>query len=387
MQPTMNPLSSISTGLVLAAMIFLVGCHDPVVNKIPPSNIKTDEDILLFPTYGRFDNDDKTWRFQVHGKVYEPENSSTKREAFITLLSAATNLDDDVDDASFIDDRVRPFLVDNERDKSITIQVAGESFPAGTSESNGHFSNALSSKNLGSGADSAKTKSDVSNTSANQSLKVTAVLPDGDQRSFSGRLHLIPSRGVSVISDIDDTIKHSQVTNKQELIKNTFIRPFQSVDGMSEVYSGLAKSNVAFHYVSGSPWQLYQPIATFLSESGFPEGTFHLKHFRLKDSSAIELLSSQEKTKLAAITPLLHDFPDRRFILIGDSGEQDPEIYGQIARDFPEQIIGIFIRNVTEADREDTRFLEAFKDVNEDSWVLFNQASSITDRITALASP
>ncbi|MGB7326045.1 MAG: App1 family protein [Rubripirellula sp.] len=65
-----------------------------------------------------------------------------------------------------------------------------------------------------------------------------------------------------------------------------------------------------------------------MSEAGFPEGTFHLKQFRLKDSSVLDLLSSQQETKRSAIVPILEAFPQRQFILIGDSGEQDPEIYG-----------------------------------------------------------
>ncbi len=72
-----------------------------------------------------------------------------------------------------------------------------------------------------------------------------------------------------------------------------------------------------------------------MTDTGFPNGTFHLKQFRLTDSSALDLLSSQQETKFAAIKPLLDAFPQRVFILIGDSGEQDPEIYGRIGANTP----------------------------------------------------
>jgi phosphatidate phosphatase APP1 len=57
-------------------------------------------------------------------------------------------------------------------------------------------------------------------------LPMEVVLPSRDERRFTGEVHLLGATGVSVISDIDDTIKVSVVTNKQELLKNTFTRPF-----------------------------------------------------------------------------------------------------------------------------------------------------------------
>ena len=360
---------------IVALAINSLGYCDRASVKLPPTNLKPDEDILFFPTYGHFDPEVDVWRFDVHGKVFEPENSSAKRAAFIALLRAATNANRDLKDAVFLDDRVRPFLVDNERGKSVTIEVAGEQFLAGISQPNGHFSKTLT----------LSPDSPASAVRKNQILEIQAILCDDDPREFTGRVHLIAPTGVSVISDIDDTIKLSQVTDKSELMKNTFLRPFRAVEGMPELYKRLADLEVAFHYVSGSPWQLYQPIESFMTESGFTQGTLDLKYFRLKDRSVVDLLSSQTATKLAAITPLLGAFPERQFILIGDSGEQDPEIYGQIARAFPDQVMGIFIRNVTSQVSADERFSKAFQDVPGDRWALFDDASEVSDQIFSAA--
>ena len=343
--------------------------------KLPPSNLKSDEEILFFPTYGRFDPAGSVWRFDVHGKVFEPENSSFKRAALIAMLRASVDASVGLEDAAFLDDRVRPFLVDNDRGKSVAVEIAGEQFLAGTSEPNGHFSKALD----------LQPDSPVADMPKNQVLEIKAVLRDGDAREFTGRVHLIAPQGVSVISDIDDTIKLSQVTDKSELMKNTFLRAFRPVEGMPQLYATLADSEVAFHYVSGSPWQLYQPIEAFMSESGFPAGTLDLKYFRLKDSSVFDLLRSQNEIKLAAIKPMLDAFPQRRFLLIGDSGEQDPEIYGQIAREHSDQIIGIFIRNVTGEGSTDQRFSDAFHDVPDDRWALFDDVPEISDQIISRA--
>ncbi len=350
-------------------------CCDSVCAQQQPSNLKTDETILFFPTFGRFEQPANVWRLNVHGKVYEPEFSSTKRDALIAILQRSANVSFSIGNEAPLNDRLRPFLVDNERGKSVTITVAGKKFAAGISAANGHFSKTL------------VLRADVLGPiKGNHRVEVIeAVLPRGDSRKLTGQVHLIAPQGISVISDIDDTIKHSQVTDKSELIQNTFLRPFRHVDGMPALYTRLSKMNVCFHYVSGSPWQLYKPLRSFIVNAGFPTGTFHLKQFRLKDSRALELFASQEGTKLAAITPLLKSFPDRRFILIGDSGEQDPEIYGRIAREYPDQVIGIYIRNVTKEKRGDARFITAFEDVPSDRCVLFDDVSAISDRLLHVA--
>ena len=166
---------------------------------------------------------------------------------------------------------------------------------------------------------------------------------------------MVPPQGLSIISDIDDTIKHSQVGDRQAVLANTFLREFQPVPGMPELYREWAQQGIVFHYVSGSPWQLYLPLAEFFSAQQLPVGSVDLKYFRLKDPSALGLLQSQEDTKMRAIEPILQAFPQRRFVLIGDSGEQDPEIYTRIARTHRQQIVAIFIRNVTQEQADNAR--------------------------------
>lgn len=363
------------SAILIASAIAIVGCHGPTPKSPPPSNLSHDEEILFFPTYGHLDEKAGVWRFDIHGKVFEPEDSSTKRAAFIAILRSAVDTGLEVENNPFLDERIKAFLVDNERRKTATVNVAGEQLAAGTSAANGHFRESLA----------ISVNSVEANETRNAILETKAVLRDGDARDFVGRVHLIAPHGVSVISDIDDTIKISQVTDKSELLKNTFLRDFQAVEGMPMLYADLAGMDVAFHYVSGSPWQLYQPIDNFLSKAGYPKGTYHLKNFRMKDSSILNLVSSQEETKLAAITPLLRTFPERKFILIGDSGEQDPEIYGRIAREHIDQVAGVFIRNVTEADKKDQRFSDAFQGVPDDRWFLFDQVSQISEQINKFA--
>lgn len=329
------------------------------------SDIKSDEAIVFYPTFGSLDRDNNVWRFEVQGKVFEPEDGSLKRALFLSWLRGA--LDKRGITEPIREDRVRPFLVDNEGGKSVTIQMAGTLFAAGESDSSGRFASNLSLPLSRAGAP----------RDQGSAVAYRAVLREGDPRLFRGRVHLIPPDGVSVISDIDDTIKDSNVLDKSELLRSTFMREFKAVTGMSELYDDMSRSGVAFHYVSGSPWQLYEPLQEFLLDAGFPQGTMHLKYFRIKDSSALDLIRSQTATKMAAIEPILAAYPDRKFLLFGDSSEQDPEIYGNLARQHPDQIVGIYIRNVTQSNRDDPRFNVAFDEVPSDKWELFEDVSEV----------
>jgi phosphatidate phosphatase APP1 len=198
---------------------------------------------------------------------------------------------------------------------------------------------------------------------------------------FSGRIQLIGRKGISVVSDIDDTIKDSNVLDHRELIANTFGREFRSVPGMVNLYQVWAsKSDVVFHYVSGSPWQLYPSLSGFIQSEGFPPGTFHLRQFRLKDKSAVEFLENRTLNfKLGAIDRLMRIFPERRFILVGDSAEKDPEVYAQIAKRFPGQVEAILIRNVTEETRDSVRFEELFGDLQNIDLRIFRSTSELAD--------
>jgi phosphatidate phosphatase APP1 len=170
-----------------------------------------------------------------------------------------------------------------------------------------------------------------------------------------GKTKLIPPRGLSVVSDIDDTIKVTEVPAAKEIVlKNTFCRNFVALSDMSERYRSLG--DASFHYVSGGPWQLYEPLSRFLAEAGFPVGTFHLnyfpKNFLADDTRSLlidSICGSLGRTydhKVEQITRLMERFPEREFILVGDSGELDIEVYRRIRQLFGTRVREIWIRDV-----------------------------------------
>jgi phosphatidate phosphatase APP1 len=158
---------------------------------------------------------------------------------------------------------------------------------------------------------------------------------------------IISDNGVSVISDIDDTIKKSSISmGAREIFRNTFIRDLKdlTVAGVKEWYGELHRMGVRFHYCSNSPWQLFPVIATFFGLAGLPPGSLHLKQYSGMLQGIFEPVAERKKGTLEKI---LRDFPRRRFILVGDSGEADLEVYTELALAHPRRILAIFIRDVT----------------------------------------
>ena len=362
------------------------------------THLKPDEQIVFYPTVAqRVPGETNLWRAQIRGCVFEIE----KRRLLVATLEEALELKTEELTATqsvVFAERARLFLVDHERGKKIFVRCGTNEFFVGKSGADGQF-----------GAEVLLRKTDLNRTGPEAGAPFTALLRPGDPRIFSGHIYLLEAEGVSVISDIDDTIKITEVRDKQATLRNTFLREFQAVPGMAEFYQRLARnpltpslspsdgervaegrvrgrsenlnphaSQVAFHYISASPWQLYEPLAALVASNAFPAGTFELKEFRWKNRTFFSLFASPEKYKPGVIEPLLKQFPKRKFILIGDSGERDPEIYGALARKFPEQITQIYIRDVTDETAASERYQKAFQAIPRTKWQIFRAPTELT---------
>jgi phosphatidate phosphatase APP1 len=175
----------------------------------------------------------------------------------------------------------------------------------------------------------------------------------GSPVSALGRV-LVPPATASfgVISDIDDTVVWSNVASKLRMmwtvaLHNARMRmPFPGVVGFYRALqqgSSGREQNPLF-YVSSSPWNLYEPLLEFFQLHQMPLGPLFLRDF---GDHLLFGAHHHHHHKLGQIASLLDLYPQLPFILIGDSGEQDPEIYCQIVRTFPTRIRVIYIRNVT----------------------------------------
>ncbi|EAZ80595.1 ABC transporter ATPase component [Algoriphagus machipongonensis] len=155
-----------------------------------------------------------------------------------------------------------------------------------------------------------------------------------------------------IISDVDDTIIPTGAMRMLEMLKTTFAKnahtrvPFP---GVAEFYKALQKGTDGvesnpFFYVSSSPWNLYDFLHELLQIHQIPKGPLLLRDIGL---SRTELIAgSHSEHKLEQIRQVLRTYSQLPFILIGDSGQEDPDIYLQIVKEFPGRIRMVFIRDV-----------------------------------------
>eukprot|EP00842_Homolaphlyctis_polyrhiza_P006920 jgi/Hompol1/817/HPOL_002430-RA len=156
-------------------------------------------------------------------------------------------------------------------------------------------------------------------------LRLLAFLPQKREINAVTSATLIPPTGISVISDIDDTIKDSSVfAGARVAAQAAFVDEAKAVPGMADSYNLLNAKGVAIHYVSAGPYQLYPAISLFLRSSYFPEGSVTLRNM-------LEYASTRAYKK-DMVLRIIQDFPNRDFILIGDSGEKDIEIYSNVIK-------------------------------------------------------
>ena len=182
-----------------------------------------------------------------------------------------------------------------------------------------------------------------------------------DQGPVRSTGHIIVPRASAefgIISDLDDTLIHTGATNPLRQVRTTLLNsphtrlPFE---GVAAFYRALQRGpdnrgvNPIF-YVSSSPWNFYDLFETFMEAHDVPAGPIFLKDFGFTKDKFFK--SGHQEHKLSRIRLLLETYPELPFVLIGDSGQQDPETYRQVALEAPERIRAIYIRDVTPPERD-----------------------------------
>lgn len=154
---------------------------------------------------------------------------------------------------------------------------------------------------------------------------------------------------VGVISDVDDTIMVTQVPTLWKAVYNMMLlspRKRASVPGMTVMYNRIQDMfpDAPFFYLSTSPWNVESSIRHFIDDYGFPGGPLLLRDL---DPRPKTFVPSGVQHKLEYVEQLMEDFPDMKFILIGDDGQKDPTTYATIARRYPGRVLAIAIRQLT----------------------------------------
>ncbi|HZI80540.1 MAG TPA: App1 family protein [Vicinamibacterales bacterium] len=330
-----------------------------VVSALPRAAQIDGEEVIFYPTYGF--RQGASWVIPLRAKVQEPRDVKAVFTALFAGLPARGT-----DDTARFRARIADFLADDESGESVRLRFERDpdNVEHRMTDGRGGFP-----ETDGDGvvegvitlADEAARRLLERQASSDGWLSFRAT---SSEHRGTGRVRLIEPAGVSVVSDVDDTVKVTEIpAGASTVAVNTFYRPFVATTELAGRYAGAA----AFHYVSGGPWQIYRPVSAFLAGEGrFPEGSFHMRRIggsitrpvtSLEALSQFVMAGGTFEHKVSAITTLMERFPGRTFVLIGDSGEQDPEVYQAIASRFGGRVLEIVIRDVVNARERDPKRL------------------------------
>ncbi len=283
--------------------------------------------IIVFQSYG------SDTHFYVRGRALQDENINLEKNNIFSLLRNTW----------------KRFESDEVRNTSLTILLPNNHKIITKTDYKGYFEVSETLNNLTNLTDiEGWLNFEVSFTDSNIKRKIT------NNNSFLGKM-LIPKLRVDygIISDIDDTILHTGVISRMKwrvLINTFFVSPLKRkvLVGAAEFYNllhlGISGKNAnPLFYVSHSPWNLYRYLDFFLEKNNFPKGAILLR----TAGSIFKKKTLEEKPqKQNEIRNILKTYTDLKFILIGDAGEHDADIYMEITKNYPNRIKAIYLRSV-----------------------------------------
>ena len=318
----------------------------PVNSKIGEGqgvNDRSEAEVQLYPTVAYPIEEGAFWRIQIQGRICHNTPPSLTKRLMLRGLIRALKLDDATVKSEIFNERIHGFLVTPIPRGRMQISLGGQTYVLSRkSKSSGLFQCKLDVprrqlerfRRIGRTTDPLANRIDCT-------IRWTDSITTATSPVFLAEQH-----GLSVISDIDDTIKLTDVCSRRKMLRRTFAEPFEPIEGMAGVYQDWADQGAIFHYVSSSPWQIYDSLQQFIDISGFPAGSMHLKWFRLRDELFKRWQIIRRKSKFGVISSLVKRMPQRHFVLVGDSGEKDPEMYAKLAAKFPKQVVRICIRQI-----------------------------------------
>ncbi len=231
----------VSSSLILLVFItFLANIESQIIHKLQDKfkKVATErfgvdvarydhEEMMLFPNIG-FQRKEGDWRLNLLGWRFQTskrnkllsESSSTTVERLARLLATSEQMVYYND--SFNRDRLKPFMVQDETNEKIQIMIGTKYNYTTKTDSDGQFRSSFIIPN--------KDVQEMKKTVKNEQIVTFKAIGDNAD-VWEGQVHLLERHGLCVISDVDDTIKISEVLDKIRLVANTFIHEFRVVEG------------------------------------------------------------------------------------------------------------------------------------------------------------
>ncbi|HEY7472884.1 MAG TPA: phosphatase domain-containing protein [Gemmatimonadota bacterium] len=174
----------------------------------------------------------------------------------------------------------------------------------------------------------------------------------GPGRGATGILVPGPAARFGVVSDIDDTVIQADVARLASMVADVAFgsahtrAPFPGVGAFFRaLHAGTGPDPNPVFYVSNGPWNLYDVFEHFLELRGIPPGPVELRDWGAPWREVRRI--GRYEHKLESIRRIFRTLPDLPLMLIGDSGEDDPEIYRDLVHEFPSRVPAVYIRDVS----------------------------------------
>lgn len=155
-----------------------------------------------------------------------------------------------------------------------------------------------------------------------------------------------------VICDIDDTVWITGLAHPLQAARRTLTGTSstrRAVPGMARLLRWAAEQEGApVVYLSNGPWNLVGPVSRFLERHHFPAGALLMTDWGITPRAWFR---DGREHKSSALRQLVDDMPDVRWVLIGDDGEHDPQLYRSLASEAPEKVAAIALRQVPRSRR------------------------------------
>ncbi|KAH7081813.1 hypothetical protein BKA63DRAFT_550411 [Paraphoma chrysanthemicola] len=188
---------------------------------------------------------------------------------------------------------------------------------------------------------------------------------------------LVPTEGITFISDIDDILRVTKIWDPKEGLLNSFARPFTPWLNMPDIYANWSRTlpnSTHFHYLTTTPEQATRNYMDFIYKT-YPGGSFDTRPLNFSDISATLSI------RMFLLRKVFQTFPQRKFVLVADTSNSDVmKDYPQLAHDYPNQVQCILLRNTSATDSSMwfPYNTEGFKGLNNKSYMFFREPNDLT---------
>ncbi|KAK8861987.1 Phosphatidate phosphatase APP1 [Apiospora arundinis] len=345
--------------------------------------------VLNLPSYANWT--DEGWNVRVHGNVYKlPNAKQDKIDSLANVFLIGTDIKDLApNEQEQARNLTRSIYVVQQGHENVTIKfendvsirpnatggvIAGKggvqniTLPYETTVE-GDFDTFVKLKNT-TGANGGHLMAG-NETNSIQSLNMYA---EGTM-SGNATAYLVPPKGLTIISDIDDILRITKIYVPKEGLLNSFARPFTSWMNMPEIYANWSSSipDFHFHYLTTTPEQVTRNYMEFIYKT-YPLGSFDTRPLNFSDVSATLQI------RRFLLDKIFQTFPERKFILMGDTTNSDVmKAYPALAHDYPNQVQCIFLRNTTSTDDKDLFPYDTsgFEGIDQKKYMFFNVADEL----------